>query len=255
MLKLYQNKEWLYNKYWIEKLSTTQIGKLCGVHNKTILRWLERFGICRRTTGEGHHLTSGKHCNLSPESVEWINGELLGDASLYPTSSYSALFAYSSKHLEYINYISDILKSFGIEGKIYKRCHKDTNTNYYSYSYRSLSYEELLSLYKQWYPENKKIVPKSIRLTPLTCCHWYIGDGTLECYKDSRPGIKLCTDGFLISDIEFLWQQLKDIGFKGNIHKSGNNFRIYISVHSVKEFLDYIGPCPVSCYQYKWAVD
>ncbi len=255
MLKLYQNKEWLEKKYLEEKLSTCRIAKECKVHNKTISRWLERFGVCRRTTGEGHHLTSGRHCNLSPVSIEWVNGELLGDASLYLASSYSALFTYASKYLEYINYISDILKSFGIEGKIYERYQYLKGTNCHSYAYRSLSYEELLSFYKEWYPENKKIVPKSIRLTPLTCCHWYIGDGTLECYKNGRPSIKLCTDGFLISDVEFLWQQLKDIGFKGNIHKSGNNFRIYISVHSVKKFLDYIGSCPVSCYQYKWAAN
>jgi len=44
----YQNKEWLYNKYWNEELGLSQIAKLCGVHLKTIWRWMIKFNISRR---------------------------------------------------------------------------------------------------------------------------------------------------------------------------------------------------------------
>ena len=52
MEKLYQNKKWLEHYYLIEKLSTTQIGKICGVYSMTIYRWLMRHGIKVRTKSE-----------------------------------------------------------------------------------------------------------------------------------------------------------------------------------------------------------
>ncbi|GAJ16965.1 unnamed protein product, partial [marine sediment metagenome] len=30
--------------------------------------------------------------------------------------------------------------------------------------------------------------------------------------------------------------------------------KIHISTKSTKDFLNYIGPCPVKCYEYKWKV-
>jgi len=44
----YKNKEWLYNKYWNEELGLVRIAKLCGVHLKTIWRWMIKFNIPRR---------------------------------------------------------------------------------------------------------------------------------------------------------------------------------------------------------------
>lgn len=44
----YKNKEWLNNKYWNEELGLKRIAKLCGVHLKTIWRWMKKFNISRR---------------------------------------------------------------------------------------------------------------------------------------------------------------------------------------------------------------
>lgn len=52
MLKLYQNKKWLEYYYLIEMFPTTQIGKICGVYNMTIYRWLIRHGIKVRNRSE-----------------------------------------------------------------------------------------------------------------------------------------------------------------------------------------------------------
>ena len=41
----YTNKEWMYQKYVIEQLSTYKIAKLLGTTNETIRRWLLRLGI------------------------------------------------------------------------------------------------------------------------------------------------------------------------------------------------------------------
>jgi len=52
-MKNYQNKAWLKGKYLDEKLSTLKIADLCGLRTHvTILDWLNRFKIKRRTLSE-----------------------------------------------------------------------------------------------------------------------------------------------------------------------------------------------------------
>jgi len=190
------------------------------------------------------------HCKLSKEAIEWVNGELLGDGNIELTCLHSARFRYSSKYLEYIEYVRDTLNSFGIEqvGKIYEYYHKKYDC--YTYHYNSRSYSELVSIRKRWYPKGKKIIPKDIVLTPLVCRQHYIGDGSMVCREKRNSHIILCTKGFLISDVKWLMKQLIKLGFK-TTRWSDNTIRF--STYSVKDFLKYIGKCPVECYKYKWA--
>lgn len=250
MNKNYQNEEWLCKKYYDEELSTSKIGEICGVTDEPIRRWLIRFNKPRRTPSECQHLAKANHCSLSQKAIEWLSGELLGDGNLSSRYNCSARVGYTSKYIEYIQYVSDTLKSFGIEqsGKINTQYHKKFNC--YSYKYRSLSYVELLSIFKRWYPDSKKIIPKDLELTPLTLRQGYIGDGHLFCTGNGRPNIALYTCGFTIPDVECMVKQLIDLGFKTTRRPSDNS--ICISAYSTKDFLDYIGECPVKCYQYKW---
>jgi len=247
---LYKDKDWLSRKYIDKKLSAYQIAKICNCNHTTILRWLKKFNISRRSYSKAIHLAKANHCNLSQKAKQWIDGELLGDGCLYSQSEYSARFRYSSKYFEYIQYISDILKSFGIKqlGKINKYYHKEMDC--YSYNYSSLYYKELLAIKKRWYPKGNKIISMDIELTPLTLRQWYIGDGCLGHPKNRNPSIVLYTCGFLIKDVEWLKKQLNKLGFKSTRRNCDNS--IHISTHSTKDFLDYIGKCPVKCYQYKW---
>jgi len=249
---IYKNRHWLENKYWKENLSTEQMSKISGVRKRTIQLWMKGFNILLRSRGRAIHLSKINYCNLSQEAIEWINGELLGDGCLSSRSQHSARFQYASKYLEYIQYISDTLKSFGIKqsGEIRKYYIKNTHTNIYHYA--SYSYPEFLSIYKKWYPEGKKIIPKDLKLTSLTCRQWYIGDGSLTHVKGkARPLISIATCGFNISDVEWIIEQLIKLGFKITRWPSENI--ICISAYSVKEFLNYIGDCPIQCYQYKFS--
>lgn len=247
---LYQNKEWLKNKYINEKFPIYQIAKLCRISHRTIHRWMIKYDIPRRSASEAVHLGNANHCTLFKEAIEWINGELLGDGSLRSRSLYSASFGYGSKYIEYIKYISDTLKSFGIKqsGKIIKRIDKKLNN--ITYHYESCDYVELLHIRKKWYQNGKKIVPKDIKITPLTLRQHYIGDGSLRCQKGKRPRIFLYTYGFSIFNVRLLIKRLIILGFKVTRHPSSNI--ISFSSSSTKDFLNYIGKCPVKCYQYKW---
>ena len=252
MEKTYKEKEWLQKKYIDDKLSAMDISKIFKVNITTILYWLRKNNIPVRSNAEAQHLICGNHCNPSQEAIEWLNGELLGDGCLGSRYKYSASFWYGSKYLEYIEYVRDTLKSFGIEqaGKIYKIYHKKFGC--YSYHYVSRVYPELLPVYKQWYPEGKKVIPKNLKITPLTLRQHYIGDG---CLVHQRPGngnpyIVLSTCGFLLNDIREYVKKINKLGFKTGIYKSKC---ISISAYSTKDFLEYIGICPVKCYEYKWS--
>ena len=251
----------LYDLYVNQKLSIHQISRKFNIPPSSVYYWLKKCNISIRSYSEGTHLAMANHCSLPQEAIEWINGELLGDGCLVSSSKYSAYFIYTSKYKEYINYVSNTLESFGIKqsGKI----NKSVQTEYkgktkeckfkkpvISYHYRSLSYEELYSSYKKWYPNGKKIVPKDIELTPIALRQHYIGDGCLIYPKNGNPYIILYTMGFTIGDVEFLVSKLGELGFKCTRQPSKNVIRI--STHSVKDFLDYIGKCPVECYEYKW---
>ena len=241
----YRDYKWLYNQYVTERKCLRQIERENGIVRKIIRDWLLRFGIKIRSNGEALHLIMGNHCNLSKEAREFIDGELLGDMSMRSNRKWSARIKYSSKYLEYIEWLAKTLKSFGIEqsGKI----GLDRFRGKIYYHYESRQYEELLPLYQKWYPEGKggKIVPEDLVLTPLICRQWYIGDGHLG---EGRH-IDLCSMGFSKSDVERLKKQLYALGFKVTID-SQNNIRI--STYSGQSFLDYIGKCPIGCYGYKW---
>lgn len=252
--KLYKNKDWLENKYINESLSSNQIGADRKVDPTTIQYWIKKNNISIRTLEEAKHVRSLRqvnHCTLSKKAIEWINGAVLGDGYLSSSSDYSACLYYGSKFFDYCKYISETLNSFRIKqcGNINEQYNKDWNC--YAYQYVSLKYAELLPLRKHWYPAGKKIVPRDLKLTPLTCQQWYIGDGYLYPGKNNiRSHIVLSTCGFPVVDVEWLRIQLTKLGFKTTRQPSGNTLRI--SVHSTKEFLNYIGSCPIKDYQYKW---
>lgn len=58
-IKKYRNKEWLYNKYINEKLTTIEIGKLCDCSNALISSWLKKYDIPVRTPTEWRRFPPG----------------------------------------------------------------------------------------------------------------------------------------------------------------------------------------------------
>jgi len=54
MIKLYQDKDWLKNKYINEKLSQEKISRLCEVSQTIIGKWLKKSNIIIRSLSESH---------------------------------------------------------------------------------------------------------------------------------------------------------------------------------------------------------
>lgn len=58
MIETYKDRAWLYEKYWVKKLTVRKMAKLCKVDPATILNWMERLNVSRRTNSEAR---TGKH--------------------------------------------------------------------------------------------------------------------------------------------------------------------------------------------------
>lgn len=181
---------------------------------------------------------------------DFISGELLGDMGISSYDRPSARIGYGSKYFEYVNWISEILSSRGIEQS--GRIRKYNLKTGIAFIYRSKSYGFLKFIFDKWYNSGKKQPPLDINFNPIVLRQWYIGDGCLIVRKHRSSRIKLSTQGFAVDGNIFLTKKLNILGFVASYNILSNC--IFISYNSVRKFLDYIGPCPVDCYQYKWGV-
>lgn len=59
-MKLYQNREWLYQKYWIEELSLHQIKRICKAGYGTIQYWMVKLNINVRTLNKAMKLNRNR---------------------------------------------------------------------------------------------------------------------------------------------------------------------------------------------------
>lgn len=248
--KRYKDKKWLEKQAVSKKLSTRKIGRMEGVDPETIRHWMIRFGIPRQYCAP----TGINHVQLSKEAREFLNGELLGDASIIwgckPTSAYYSL---TSKHEAYLKWIEKQLLSFGIKRRGTLKSYKNKYGIYWllqSKYYRS----EMPELRQLWYPDEKKRVPRNIRSTPFTTKLWFIEDGTAVASHYIKR-IEIATNGFLKEDVYFLLTKLKDILETDTIYRTKSNTISITKQDTIKRFYDYIGTCPSEIeevYGYKW---
>ena len=249
-------KEELYQKYIIENLSQQKVADYFNVSVDTIKRNLKMYNISSHTNKDW---MTNEPIQLTQRQQEIINGALLCDGSIVkPKKGLNAYFSYLSKSEEHVRAVCTELEDYVSPGFYYKYeeiYDKRTDKSYSRYSFRTLTNPTFTELYNMWYKNNIKIVPKNLILTPLTCLIWYLGDGELAQSSTRASGyILLCTDSFIKEDIEkYLLPQLSN--FSATLVEHGyNKYRIYIPRIKVKEFLEYIGPCPVEDYQHKWNI-
>lgn len=248
----YKNREWMVEQYWGNERSAPDIAREVGKSPQTTHRWLVRLHIPRRSLSEAHHLSQANHVDLTPQTLEFIEGELLGDGHLRSSSRWSACYTHSSKYKWYLEWLSTVLSSFGIKQSGTLNYHTDNRGT--GWHYESLSYEELRPLREKWYPDGKKVVPHDLTLTPLMIRQWFVGDGSLVKEKGKSPHIRLWTASFVEKDTKRLIAALKELGFEATRQHARNT--IHISAYSTKQFLDYIDPCPLGIrdfYGYKFA--
>lgn len=210
----------------------------------TMYKQAKKIGMPLKTSSRVKPVT------LSTKDVNCIEGHLLGDGSIYYLKPNRAnpVFSMVSKHKEYIEWVNQTINLLA-DRPIWDREIFDNRTQkqYTSYWSRSLSKPVIKELHNKWYSNGVKVIPQNLQLSPELCLRWFIDDGSRL-----RGAINLATDCFQKHEVEFLASLYHSINIHPTLHKNGNGYRMYINVNDAKIFMDYIGQCPVKCFEYKW---
>jgi len=250
-----QLKAEIYDLYINKGLSSVEIGEQFGLDYSTVLKYARAVGIPIRGRDEAAKKRRGCVA-LKGRLAEILDGELLGDGSLIKPRRGDAYFTYTTSRRGYLEWLLGLLASFNLEptGKgIYKAVGSGWSPRP-CYHYHSKRYPELTDFYQRWYPNGKKHVPKDLVLTPITCLHWYLGDGSLNSPLPT-PYITLSTQAFTKEEVEFLVSLLNEIVGEAKVGKHPSGPVITMSSKAARRFLEYIGPCPEPIqhiYGYKW---
>lgn len=257
------DKDWLYQKYIVENLSTNQITKLIGAKtSNSVCQALRKFDIPVKSIHDG--LTRNRITNfIINEDV--ITGCLLGDAGMRSHNKFSdnsfPYFYKKNKFKDHIEYVATCI-NIDISTIKYEPIKiKGYDTICDVYILRTLSSKELMPLYRKWYPSinnYKKIVPEDINITPTVLLHWFMDDGSTW-YRKNRNGTPIVgvfsSESFTKDENTMLIEKIyKNTGLKLTLTKtnSGTKSRISIPTSQIQSFYEIIGQCPVPSLRYKW---
>jgi hypothetical protein len=189
---------------------------------------------------------------FTSSEAEILDGILLGDGHLTKLKTSPIFGILTSSKLTYgckfRETLEDVQNGFVdlTFNNINTSFKKDTKT--YMYNLHSNKSKILYNERLRWYPEGKKIVPTDVRITPLSCYWWFIGDGSV-----GQNVVHLATHCFLYEEVQFLCNKLIQLNFKagyylykekyGALHISnGDDFISWLAEHNK------ISPQ----YLYKW---
>ena len=231
----YSREAYLY----IAGFTVKEISDLMGRSESTIRYFLHRQGIHLDL-----HRSRINRAAVSERQMEIIDGEMLGDGCLaLGKRNISARLQWNLKKLGHVELLANEFSEFD---PVYKRrsdrdgwrLHTKVNSDLTTQNFR-------------WYKDGVKRVPEDVIISPISCFHWYIGDG----YLNASGGIELYTFGFPLSDVELIVSKLSEHGIIAKIlERKGKGYGYYIALgkEQANKFLVFIGHCRVPDYAYKW---
>lgn len=175
---------------------------------------------------------------------DFLEGCILGDGHLSRRGN--ARLIYHCKEPEFVELVATYLNGLNIGGTI------NTRPNGYGtgFSYQLSSHVSpiLTAMHDRWYHTGRKALPLGFLLTPTIANIWYCGDGGFDSVKGYLRQIAIAVHCFSSAEREFLTSQLCQNG----IAARNRGAMIYITKRSIPDFLQWIGPPPSRCYEYKW---
>ena len=222
--------------------SSCEIAKILGISDWSVRDKLRKKGIVLFPRGKRLNQES-----VSIRQLEVLNGEMLGDGCISLRKRYKN--AYLEWHLKRMGHVQLLCDEFeNLEPSFHSRYDDEDGWKLWT-----KCNPDLTNQHNRWYPNGVKIVPKDLELTPLVCYHWYIGDG----YFGKSNNIDLYSLGFSKEENIFLIKLLSGLGINAvlretNKYPSGTKYFIALGKFEAKKFLEYIGPCTVEDYNYKW---
>jgi len=181
--KWYIDKDWLYQKYIIEKLSYDDIVKIIGSKsNRPIRNYLKKYGIKSRDMSEcGRSRVEKIKLNITDKFLSIFDGLVISDGCIFNhkmghNTNFKFEQTISKKELVYK--VKDVFENTGIWCRIEVRkggehiiCGKDCVVKDSIYL-RTMKHPFFTEQRKRWYnDEGKKIIPRDIKFNELMLAH------------------------------------------------------------------------------------
>lgn len=182
--------------------------------------------------------------SLTEEQKSILIGCLLGDGTMRKkkNSHLEINHCYAQKAL--VDWIFSKFKSLVITEPKWRK----GNGNREAYRFATRSLPIFTPFYDQFFPLGKKVIPKELRLDPLTLAVWFMDDGS-----KSRSSIYLNTQQFSKPEQAQLIDLLKrQFCIESTLNKDKIYFRIRIRTRSVKKFIQLVKPFVLKKFQYKF---
>lgn len=183
-----------------------------------------------------------------------FDAHMIGDGSLlyrHKGRDKHRSFTLTNKHQAYLKWVSsrlDCLKNRPIwfRGGMDKRTKKE----YSCYHIIGLQCSNFDNEYTRWYTnKGQKDIPLDINIGSEFLLHWFLDDGSSATYG----GVYFAVDSYTLNSINILKDKLEVLlDFVISIHRNGKGYRLYIAKKHSQKFFEFIGPCPVQEYVYKW---
>lgn len=185
---------------------------------------------------------------LSNDQLSVFDGLMLSDGSITARNKDAVSGFYYGQQCKMKGFLEWAQAFIPFPTRVYGPYVRKDNTCYYSTV--SLTRSFYTEQRQRWYPEGKKIVPADIRIDPLSVMAWYLGDGYLGKASGWCNGVYFCTQSFERSEVSGLTARLCLEGIDARV----DGAQVAVRLTGIRDFINYIGPCPVPEYSYKWDV-
>jgi len=246
----YIEKQKLACLYINEHKTIQNIADLLGASARLIKKYLQQYNIEIRKRGFGFNVLPKR--DFSKDQYDFFDGLMAGDGSICRRRTIknrktigNDFLSCGFKHEEFAEYIINKLK---LNKKSKEYIHKSARYKTGECrQFKFLSENNILFTEERnrWYPQGYKILPNDFRFSPISMNILYLGDGFLS--KGRR--IYIATQSFNKENLKIITNKLDEMHIQNHITKDG---QIYIK--DAESFLEYIGKCPVKCYEYKWNI-
>lgn len=124
---------------------------------------------------------------------------------------------------------------------------RKNNEDRIAYRFFTKQHPEITKLYKLFYKDNRKMIPKNLILDPVSIAVWYMDDGS----KSRDIDVYLNTQQFTQNEQRILLYCLRQFNIKARLNKDKKYYRIRILKESIADFMRLIHPYIVPSMRYK----
>jgi len=184
--------------------------------------------------------------SLSQLQKSVIIGSILGDGYIRILSGRNNAFLeinHSFKAKEYVDWKYFVLKNI-CQSSPKKRM---IDGKRIAYRFFSKQYPKITNLWKLFYKNGRKIIPKKFKLNPIILAVWFMDDGS----KCRNQDIYLNCQQFAIKDQKELLSALRKMGLKARLNRDKKYYRIRFLKESIERLNKIIYPFVVPSMKYK----